>query len=201
MTSRLLLKPGLNRLALLDSLPRESIGAELGVFEGAFSDEILKRVKPEVLFLVDLFEGSVVSGDQNGENLRRRDMFEMYRHLHRRFATQSGVHIVKSESVKWLNAVKPGLLDFVYIDTTHDYETTSAELFFAARAVKPGGIIAGHDFSRAYPGVVQAVGEFIEARDLNAEIYDGDKLPSFAIHLPLLIENVNGEEVGRALLP
>ena len=57
-------------------------------------------------------------------------------------------------------------LDVVYIDTDHTYKTTMLELATAALAVKPSGLICGHDYtSIAYAGlrrygVVEAVNTF-----------------------------------------
>jgi predicted O-methyltransferase YrrM len=79
--------------------------------------------------------------------------------------------------------------DWIYIDTNHRYETTYEELMAYAPKMKPGGIIAGHDFingnwvtSLRY-GVREAVHEFCvkegwEFRYLTMEIGDH---PSFGI--------------------
>ena len=171
------------RLDLLEMLPKNSIGAELGVFEGAFSREIIERVKPEVLFLVDIFAGRVSSGDQNGENIRWRFGDELYQLLRQEYALDAGVHVVRSDSIDWLRQCRRGMLDWVYIDTTHDFERTKAELMHATNAVRPDGCICGHDFSPQFPGVVQAVMEHCQASELSAEIFAGDKLPSFMIKL------------------
>lgn len=174
---------GKTRLALLEMLPKNSIGAELGVFEGKFSRSIANRVQPEVLFLVDTFSGRVCSGDENGENIHWRFGDELYQLLRQEYALNAGVHVVRSDSVAWLRQCRPAMLDWVYIDTTHEYERTRDELAAAAVAVRPGGFICGHDFHPNFPGVVQAVAEFVRGEQPRIEIFDGDKLPSFMIKL------------------
>jgi hypothetical protein len=170
-------KGGRNRSDLLRDLPKNSVGAELGVFCGDFSREILATVQPETLHLVDLFEGRVTSGDKDGRHMRTVNMAVIRGELE---ALGDHVHTHAADSVAWLEAQPFASLDWVYIDTTHLYEHTLAELRAARLAVVPGGIIAGHDFSRAFPGVFRAVADFADETEAPLEIYDGDLLGSFA---------------------
>jgi hypothetical protein len=175
-------KAGRTRSDLLRDLPKNSTGAELGVFCGDFTREILATVQPKTLHLVDLFEGRVTSGDKDGRHMRTVDMavirgeLEALGHPVIHYPIQTHA----SDSVAWLEAQPFASFDWVYIDTTHEYEHTLAELRAARLAVKPGGIIAGHDLSRAFPGVFQAVAEFADETQAPLEIYDGDLLASFA---------------------
>lgn len=52
-------------------------------------------------------------------------------------------------------------LDFVFVDTSHTYEDTRGIISMYLPKVKKGGVLAGHDYSSAYPGVVKAVGELL----------------------------------------
>lgn len=168
---------------LLDTLPKHSLGAELGVFEGTFSDEILRRVQPAMLFLVDLFAGMVASGDADGANVHNADMCGMYHALRARHAPRD-VMVVRANSWVWLKDRPRHSLDWVYIDTDHTYQTTVAELSAALHAVRPGGVIAGHDYHEfAFPDLWLAVNEFCERNRLTPEIFAGDKLPSYRIQL------------------
>jgi len=170
-------KAGRNRSDLLHELPKNSVGAEIGVFCGDYSREILATVQPQTLHLVDLFEGHVTSGDKDGRHMRTVDMAAIRPELQ---ALGKNVHTHAADSVKWLQAQPFASLDWVYLDTTHEYERTLAELRAARLAVVPGGLICGHDFSRAFPGVIRAVAEFADETGCPLEIYDGDLLPSFA---------------------
>lgn len=49
--------------------------------------------------------------------------------------------------------------DFVFIDANHTYEAVAKDLWKWWPKVKPGGWMAGHDFTPAFPGVVRAVCE------------------------------------------
>jgi hypothetical protein len=48
-------------------------------------------------------------------------------------------------------------LDMVFEDADHAYLPTLLNLFFLIPYVKKGGIVAGHDYSTGFPGVVDAV--------------------------------------------
>lgn len=47
--------------------------------------------------------------------------------------------------------------DVVFIDASHDEQSVLRDISIAASLVRPGGILCGHDFSPAWPGVVSAV--------------------------------------------
>jgi hypothetical protein len=168
------------RIDLLDTLPKDGYGAELGVFEGTFAKEILRVTQPRWLWLVDTFEGTVYSGDQNGEHVHSVNMAEMGIRLAAEFVYLN-VRLVKSRSVDWLRGVEESALDWVYIDTDHTLKTTVLELEAARHAVRPGGIIAGHDFSPEFPDVPRAVMSFVGTHGLDIELFQGDKLPSYRI--------------------
>lgn len=171
--------PG-TRLDLLGFIPKAGVCCELGCFRGDFSREILRICQPSKLYLVDLFEGEVTSGDSNGENPQTVDMGGMLSVFLQLFPSQP-VTICKDCSWKWLERQPDDSLDFCYIDASHEGPQTERELAACRRAVRPGGIIAGHDYAPLFPGVVHAVNEFVKAHDLDITLWTGDRLPSFSI--------------------
>lgn len=172
---------GRTRQQMLARLPKGSVGAEIGVFTGDFSRDLLETVEPSKLHLVDLFQGIAVSGNVDGRFMRRADLAVVRKEL---AALDPRILTHAADSVEWLTALHDDALDWVYLDTTHEYGRTIAELEQAWRVVRPGGIIAGHDFSRAFPGVMQAVAEFVTSTGTTLELYDGDLLPSYFIQKP-----------------
>lgn len=55
---------------------------------------------------------------------------------------------------------KEGEIDLLYIDADHSYEGTKTAIELWSKHIRPGGIIAGHDYNQnSWPGVVQAVDE------------------------------------------
>lgn len=81
------------------------------------------------------------------------------------------VVLIQAKSEAALARFDDGVFDWVYIDTDHSYQLTSLELDLCCRKVKPGGIIAGHDYiawEYSNPlnryGVIEAVAEFCVTR-------------------------------------
>lgn len=67
------------------------------------------------------------------------------------------VDLVQSDAEDFLASAKQQF-DVAYIDTSHDYETTSRTIAGAVKALRSGGIVAGDDFSDAGTwGVASAV--------------------------------------------
>lgn len=172
-----------HRIELFDRIAPDSIGAELGVFEGEFTEEIASAIRPNKIFAVDLFSGHITSGNQNGEDRHGCDMDARYEELKRRWQNSPLVP-VQSESSSWLWSQPRGSLDWVYIDTSHDYQHTAHELAAAHHAVKAGGWIMGHDWDMEFSGVISATAEYAERWGCDLELTTEDGLASFALERP-----------------
>ena len=48
-------------------------------------------------------------------------------------------------------------VDVCYIDGKHDYRSVLRDVYQAMLFLKPGGIMAGHDYNKDHPGVMKAV--------------------------------------------
>ena len=60
-------------------------------------------------------------------------------------------------------------LDAVFIDADHSYEAVKLDIQNWMPKVRKGGILAGHDYNSAWPGVVRAVNEiFPEAQKIDS---------------------------------
>lgn len=148
-----------NRLALLEQLPQQAVVAEIGVADGDFSSEILKRCHPARLHLIDLWQSDRYRDGKHKVELRFKSEINSGQVVLNRGFSTSALKIFADNTFDW-----------VYIDTDHTYLTTAQELLLAERIVKPGGQILGHDFCTASAGrgvvygVVQAVNEFCVKR-------------------------------------
>lgn len=172
------------REQLFEGIAKGSVGAELGVFAGDFTEEICEICSPSRLFAVDLWSGTHTSGDVNGENYRTLNLDEI---RVRKTAEWNGrpITIVPSRTDAWLWEQPVSSLDWVYLDSDHSYGHVAVELEAARHAVKPGGLIMGHDFhSHQFPGVVRAVREFAQRWSCEIIVTRDDKLPSYAVKNP-----------------
>jgi hypothetical protein len=152
--------------------------AELGVFKGDFSRELLEYF-PFILWMVDTWQGQVSCGDKDGNNIDRvSDMSEVYLDILNEF-DYANTSIYRGTSVDFLNAIEDDSLDCVYIDTTHEFEMTRDELMLSYDKVKPGGWITGHDYN-VYE-VQTAVDSFCQLNGLQINYLSKDGNPSFYI--------------------
>jgi len=56
-------------------------------------------------------------------------------------------------------AIWPFLVDFVFIDAGHSYQSCRRDIESWLPRIRPGGILCGHDYCTEFPGVVQAADE------------------------------------------
>lgn len=69
----------------------------------------------------------------------------------------------------------------IYVDGGHDYVSVSQDLESYWPCLMPGGVLFGDDYGPAWPGLVKAVGEFVEERgdEISASKIIGNK---FILH-------------------
>jgi predicted O-methyltransferase YrrM len=53
----------------------------------------------------------------------------------------------------------PWEADLIFIDAEHSYDAALADIRAWAPRVRPGGVLCGHDYQAAWPGVIRAVEE------------------------------------------
>lgn len=162
------------RITLAALLPRGGVGAEIGVFRGAFSRVLFAQARPRRLFLVDPWENSAQPEHaqswyaEGGAN----DMGTIHADVVRSFAAEpyaGRVVVVRSRSAAWLGAQPDASLDFVYIDGDHSYDAVRQDIALAVAKVRPGGIIALDDYGLGSwwgDGVVRAVHEALASLPL-----------------------------------
>jgi hypothetical protein len=162
---------------IISILPDNSIGCELGVFEGDFSEKLLLSKKFNQLYLVDLFNGPAWNFGKH-----YRDASILHNNVKNRFAKYPEVKVVKQDSVSFLRSTKY-IFDFIYIDTIHSYEYCIQELNAAHKCIKNNGYICGHDYCLEFQGVINAVKEFSEKYQYTPIITQEKDYPSFVIQI------------------
>lgn len=65
-------------------------------------------------------------------------------------------------------------VDFVWVDACHEYDFVRNDSTKAFELIRPGGIVAWHDFSRACPGVLRHIVEL--SRDREVRWVDGTQV-------------------------
>ena len=91
--------------------------------------------------------------------------------------------ILRKRSMEALEDVPDGSLDFVYVDADHTFDAVMMDIICWARKVRPGGIVAGHDYYRfRRAGVVPAVDAYTAAHGITRWFltdYLKDRTPSW----------------------
>ena len=170
-----------NRDELLNKITKGSNVIELGVDRGQFSERILDIIEPTELHLVDLWNSTSKRYGSNEEAETRERI--------KNHSLNNRVTIHKGLSTDVVTKFKDHYFDLVYIDTDHSYKTTRMELELYSNKIKPGGILAGHDFIHYSKGriskfgVYEAVVEFCHNHNFElAYLTMENKLnPSFAL--------------------
>jgi len=163
----------LKRNFLFDILPKNCVCAEVGVWKGDFSQEILNHLNPQKLYLVDpwLFQPTYVdSWYGGGEAKSQEDMDVICSKVHQRFIRNCEVEISRKSSVEASKMFPDDYFDFVYIDSCHLYEYAIQDLKVWYEKIKNGGFLVGDDYNAPTgwwkDGVTKAVNEFVETNKL-----------------------------------
>jgi len=157
-------RPRRERL-LLPKLPRGAVAAEIGVFRGEFTDHILRVTEPNELHLFDGWWemwGDAFTGWAEG--VGTRDAYEEVRAVVRRRTAEDICTFHVGDDVILLEDFPDAYFDWVYVDSSHQFEHTLTELEILDRKVKPTGLIAGDDWredpAHRHHGVCRAVRDF-----------------------------------------
>ena len=169
---------------LLEYMPKNGIVAELGVEKGLYARYIADRNTPNELHLIDVWDECPAPWPS------REEQKSNYDKLVSDFKTEiknKQVVVHKGDDLSYLDSFPDRYFDWVYIDTTHQYEQTLRELNLAAKKVKENGYICGHDFydsshARRYGfGVIKAVNEFVRSGGWRLDCLTKDMPSSYVL--------------------
>ncbi len=162
-----------SRRPILRLLEPGTTGAELGVFTGLFSEVIVADVKPAVLHLVDPW--ALAYGERypdwgaytDGGRLTTAAAQEAAEARAEAARPACDVQVYVATSTAWLASIDDRALDWVYVDSTHEYVETQEELDLLARKIRPNGLVLGDDWQpdpdHPHHGVFRAVHDAIRA--------------------------------------
>lgn len=148
-----------------------TVGAEIGVKKGDYSEIICKQVPDLTYYCVDMW-----------------DLVEdKYQHRRRRYLRKAqqvlspyNVKFIKKKSLDAVKDFEDRSLDFVYIDADHTFDNVVQDIIQWSAKVKHGGIIAGHDyFQHIYGGVVPAVDAYTRCHRIHPWYVTYEIAPSF----------------------
>ncbi len=130
---------------------------EIGSYAGASALIFLESGNVKSLVAVDpwnddLIEEMVARHGKQMDNVRQVFIEDVS-------SKHSEVEMLVMTSLEASLAVGDRKFDFVYIDGDHAYESCKQDIELWLPKIRSGGMIGGHDYCAACPGVIQAVDE------------------------------------------
>ncbi len=177
--ARMTYRTGFPVLTTRDELPvllnrrgLAGVGFEIGVREASYSERILDSWSGTLLISVDPwleFAADQYVDEANVGQERQEDVFVEAQARLARFGERS--RIWRTTSIEAAQRVLPASADFVYLDARHDEPSVREDLEAWYGKVRPGGVIAGHDYvDGTFPegvfGVRSAVDAFFAERGI-----------------------------------
>jgi len=180
--------------ALLNARGLLGRGAEIGVKRGVYSDSLLMRWRGAELVSIDPWLSDAPDAYVDRSNVSQEEFERFYEETCSRLARHgSRSTIWRTTSVEAASRVADRSMDFVYIDARHDYESVKEDLAAWCAKVRPGGILAGHDyvdgdFPQGEFYVKSAVDEFFGARGIAVHGTEGpsavEMFPTWIVVVP-----------------
>lgn len=135
---------------LMGLASRSNIGIELGSLRGRSSRGLAAAIG-EVVICVDRWNGTLMQ--EFKDNLKYE--IDIKKCVPVRGDTQ------QTATVEAVQAVLAGrLADFVFLDSSHEYEQTLKEIALYKPLIAKGGTLCGHDYHNPkYPGLTKAIDE------------------------------------------
>ncbi len=167
------------RATVLAMLPKGGVGAEIGVWKGDFSRQILDAARPKTLHLIDPWKSRSEETHARAwySSARGADMSAIFHSVQKRFSgeIETGQVILHAmTSSKALSRLPDGELDFVYVDGDHAYDAVRADLDVSFVKTRPGGLICVDDhFDGKWWGdsIIRAVNEFLGAHPTALQVH------------------------------
>jgi cephalosporin hydroxylase len=163
-------------------LPDNSIVCEVGVADGNSALYLANKINS----LGKSFKLYMVDNMDYGKYFQMKTIYENI--------IKSGlgkyIEVVPTDSVKASKMFNGDSLDFVYLDSSHQYKPTLKEIKAWYPKLRDGALLSGHDFySKENPGVQKAVKELLPEIIKRPDINEADHHQEFLPHQFLNVEN------------
>lgn len=100
------------------------------------------------------------------------ELDEMYSEVVRRFAPLGEKFtVLRATSHRASKLFQDGIFDFIYIDALHLYDAVKEDIGLWTPKVKMGGVLAGDDYDKGFPGVMKAIDEVLPAASHHGRVW------------------------------
>ena len=130
-----------------------TLGAEVGVQFGKNADVLLRKLPDLHLLLVDNYDDeAVIHANYSTKEVADHAFYRLDKYKGR-------IQWLVMPSVEAAKSVDDKSLDYAFIDAEHTYKAVKQDVEAWLPKVKTGGLLIGHDYTRRFKGVKQAVQE------------------------------------------
>jgi hypothetical protein len=144
------------------------IGAEIGVYRGEHSEEILNNIKIEKLYAIDPWI-EYKDGNLFKKKVSKERIEDAEKETYRRLMKFTNVQIIKGHSYSVVDRLP--MLDFLYIDGAHDFWSVWRDIrCFSGKTL----IMGGHDYNWKNIGVLLAVNIYRVLNIFKLELHTED---------------------------
>lgn len=145
-------------------LPPDSVGAEIGVYKGGFAEFL--RTRTRLLYLIDpWYRLSPFWGDVKKPEMSAVAALINILTVYREEIEAGKILVIPDFGATFLRGLPENYFDWIYLDASHQYAHTFAEIEAAVRCIKSGGVLIGDDYdpdpASKQHGVYRAVNEFV----------------------------------------
>lgn len=165
----------MNRHQIIAALGPQSevVMAELGVWQGDFSEHCLNSLTPRTMLLVDAWSAAEYRPSPAGapqflqleQRLKRyfgddleASLETAYAGVCERFHGKPNVKIERGDTWSIAKAWPDESFDIIYLDANHRYENALGDLYAWYPKLKPGGLFFCNDFYESRESVAQNLG-------------------------------------------
>ena len=162
-------------------MPENGVFIELGVAAGGFADQILEK-HPTLQY---------IGIDRWSDHHDEVEMGKATRRLKKHSARKT--QIIRDTFENARHVIQDQNADVVYVDGyAHTGQNNGKTLLEWWPKVKPGGVLAGHDYHERWHPTVKVVNTFAAGLGLPVEIIPDTPYPSWLIRKPAFYEPVPG---------
>ncbi len=145
------------------------VGGEIGVYKGKFTEKFCKAGL--AMYGIDPW---LAYGSGKGSPIMQNISDSNYLIAKNRLKIYTRCKIIRKTSMEAVSDFHDKSLDFVYIDGDHEFKIVTEDIREWSKKVKPGGIIAGHDYVKFRPrtfmggvcDVIEAVNTYTQANQI-----------------------------------
>jgi len=147
---------------------------EIGVWQGrsaVYLAELIRELNlPIKFFAIDNFTG----GPEVMEQLNKlpKPLIEIVKDNIEAAGVGEYVTLIQDDSADSAQRFLDDSVDFAFIDASHQYDAVRRDIAAWWPKIRSGGTLAGHDYGN-WPGVTQAVNEFVVANKLRRRLTCG----------------------------